>query len=229
MAKELDKLTQGQTFKVGNKANNNYTEIDHNGEPRFRGKAMMFDDLTFNFVGRRLAITAGTVDMDWVLNCAKFQKNGTITNQNRRIQASETYRHEFLFSKDETDLIPTEWHFHWQQFNTTDKFEVELWYRITNNGIAYKDDYSDWTKLKVKTNDGHDVFPFALNGKDFMLQITSFPIQHIFAQISAEVEIFFTRIDSGVTSGNDFFCKRMDVHVPIDKIGTSEFHSDNNY
>jgi len=204
-------------------------EIDHQGEPRFRGNAVLFDDLTFNFVGRRLSVNNGTVDMEWDYNVAKFQSNGDITNKNRRVQASETYRHEFKTSKTPTDLIPTEWHFHWEQFNTTDKFEIEMWYRVVNNGMSYKDDYTDWTKLKVKTNDGHDVFPFNLNGGDYMLQITSFPIQEVFAKLSAEVEIFFTRIDNGVDSGGDFFCKRLDVHIPIDKIGTSDFHTDNDY
>jgi len=202
----------------------NYTVINEKGVEMF-GEAEQFKDITFNFIGRKIANNTGTVDMGWTKNAMRFQKNGSLSVINNRVQGSETYNHEFRTSKSLTDLIPLEMHFHWHQYNTTDKFDVALMYRITNNRQSHKEDQSDWTTINVTTNDGHEAYPFNLDaGDDYMMQITSFAIQNVYVTLSAEIEMMFTRTDN--TTFRKLYVKRFDIHAPVNRFGSNEPHSD---
>jgi hypothetical protein len=212
-----------EPLRIGTVADGDYIVFDRYGEFQMHGEAERYDDLTFNFVGINLMSTAGSVDMDWDKNAVKFQRLGSVSNSANRVQGSETWVHKYRCSKNASDLIPVEMHFHWLQFNATDKSTIKIRYRITNNGKSYKSNNTDWTELSIITNNGSDVFPFALEvGKDFMLQITCFPLQLVYATISAEVELFFAREDAGTF---DTYIKRFDIHAPIDKMGSTEYYA----
>ena len=172
-----------------------------------------YDDLSFTFVGRKLSNTVGTVDMDWDKNVVKFQQGGDITKSKDRVQASEPYLHYFQ-TGSAIEIFP---HFHWHQYNDTDQFTVELQYRVTKIGGGYKEDQSDWSSIQATTCDGNDAFPFNLNGKDFMHQLTTFAPQIVDVDLSTEIEIMFTRVDSnGVAS---MYIKRFDFQRSITLTG----------
>lgn len=186
-----------------------------------------YDDLSFTFVGRRLSSTVGTVDMDWDKNCVVFQKSGSLANRNDRVQGSEPYMHYFKASQDESDLITIYPHFHWHQYNDTDQYIVSVAIRIKNNGKSYKEDWIDATTYITTTCDGNDVFPFSLDaGADFMEQITTFTPITAYINLSAEIEMMFTRTD-GSTFTHNLYVPRFDIHCPIDKIGSRNPYNDN--
>jgi hypothetical protein len=193
--------------------------LDNEGIELF-GDAVQYKDLTFNFVGRKLYSNQGTIDMDWDKNALKFQKGGDLADKNNRIQGSETYNHEFKFSTSSSDLITIKPHFHWQQYNDTDQYEVSYKWRILTNTNCYMDDGSDWTTATVKTCDGHDLKTFSLeSGKDFMVQLTEFPDITAHIDLSSEIQVMITRIDNNSFT-KDLYMLRFDFHCPTKALGT---------
>ena len=181
-----------------------------------------YDDIILASFARKTFVSAGRVDYDWDKLCIKMQNNGSNTNPSDHVSGTDHIGHKFVESKNESDLIPIDIHFHWLQFNNTDQYEFELKWRIINNGKSYSD--SDWNTEIIKTCNGNDELPFVLeSGKDYTEQITTICTPNVYIKRSSQMQVKFARIDSNSFT-NDFLLVQLDSHIPINKLGTDTIY-----
>ncbi len=179
-----------------------------------------WEDLRFQLIGRKLDITSGRIDYDFVNNCIQFQSNARYPDEPIGIVVEMPHSW-----KEGTNITP---HIHWLQKSET-KPNWLLGYRKIKAGttVELQSDYSNYTLVTLQDDE------FAYNSGDSILQISNFPeIDMSDMHISDLVELVLFR-DSQNTSGlfqqanstsEDEYLSVVDVHFIKDGIGSKSLY-----
>ena len=182
-------------------------EIMSDSSLRYKGDAIVFDDLIGNMFARKLYSTVGTLDYDYDNQMIKFQSGGDLTDKNDRIMFNIQLVHKMVFGVDSFMKL----HFHWLQTSST-AYTIAGEYRILNNNSGAT---STWTSFSGDTATDN-IFTYPGSG-DFN-QIIDFPeIDITSCSVSSIVQVRFTRDDS---NAGDMLISYADYHVGIDGSGS---------
>jgi hypothetical protein len=142
--------------------------------------------------------------------------------------------------------VPIELHAHWLQFNATDQYSLGIYIRILNNGSHYSNaekgvfptdtqpeeqwiyleptlgNNADGSKAPSGYTDNKDLFTFDKGTDDLMVQISMIAKFNVIINISAELQIWVTRIDDGTLATNDLLVSQIDFHCPKSANGSQD-------
>ena len=172
----------------------------------------VYEDIQQDIFGRKLYSTAYTVDYDWDENAIKFQKDGDISDKNKRVQWNIQLFHAMALGSKSFFKM----HFHWWQ--TTIQATFTLRYRIQYGG---EEKTTSWTTITVTTGTtasqgANDIFD--LSGKTTGNQITKFAeIDISSCNISDVIQFQLARTDSNT---GDVYVTFVDAHIAEDSDGS---------